>query len=276
MNRKHIGRHEPGDRRAYRAGCRCYPCSDAYAAYHKGRQHSDWKPFVEVAPVREHIASLIAAGVPAAAIARRAQVSINTLSAIRGIGRASTIVRAENAARILAVRPTLDIVGAGGYINGTGTYRRLQSLHALGFPRTFLAARVGSHHEHLKLHPVRLVRPAFAAAVQRVYDELWDQDPVACGVRPSAITVARKRAAEAGWALPAEWDDDEIDNPSAKPRRADTPRYAGHRGDELRENVRFIVENSPVNLADRRDKDAVAARLAITTDYLDKLLKTAA
>lgn len=278
VNRKHIGDRQPGELEAYRRDkCRCYPCCNAWSRYEKRRKAAGWKPLVDVQPIRDHIAHLIASGVPPTAIARRAGVSLNGLAAIRGIGPATSQVNAPLAARILAVRPEIALVGANGYVDGTGTYRRLQALQAKGFPCKFLARRLQRNERQMHIDMPRMVRRAYADAVRRLYDELWDADPRRFGLRPAAVTLVRKRAAQAGWALPAEWDDDQIDNPRAHPRRGhDAPRYAGHRGDQLREDARFIIATSPVNLADRRDRDAVAARLAITTDYLDKLLKTAA
>ncbi len=277
MNRKHIGAREPGDLEAYRRDkCRCYPCCNGWSVYERRRKEPGWKPYVDVQPVREHIAYLMAHGVAARAIARRAQVSVNGLAAIRGLGPATTRVRAELADRILAVQPEAGIVGANGYVDSPGTYRRLQALQAKGFPRRFLARRLGRNERALHIDEPRMMRPAFADAVRRLYDELWDADPARYGLRPSAVTMARARAAAAGWALPLEWDDDEIDNPAAAPRRAPEPRKVGSKPVRLREDALFIIETSPIDLAARRDRDAIAARLEISTDYLDKLLKTAA
>lgn len=275
-SRKHITDFVPGDRRAYRKGCRCYPCSGAWSRYEEQRQTPGWRPFIDVEPVREHIADLERAGIPLSAISLRSGVSTRGLDGIRGLGPIRTRrIRVEVAERILAVRPEIELVGAKGYVDGTGTYRRLQALEALGFTRTFIGARLGRPVKKLRTDYCRRVRPAYAAAVRRLYDELWDMRPEQFGLGRRGVTAARHRATAAGWPTPLEWDDDEIDNPNALPRRVQPDTTRSHRSRQLIEDMQFVLDTTVVNLADRRDRDQVAERLGIGIDYLDKLLKEA-
>lgn len=265
ISRKHVGDRKPGNINAYRHdSCRCYPCCHAWAAYDKRRKADGWQPYVDAGPAREHIAQLMASGVPVTTIARRAGVSLNGLNGIRGVGVPQTArVRTELAARILAIRPEVDIIGAHGYFESTGTYRRLRALQAKGFPKSLLARRLGTRY--LDLDEQRMVRPAFADAVRRLYDELWDADPERLGLRPCAITVARTRAAAAGWALPIEWDDDEIDDPTAQPRFARRIQVASERPvtDDEVEDVRWILRTADVEIGTKVGREIVAARLGV-------------
>jgi hypothetical protein len=276
VNRKHISERPPGSLEAYRRGrCRCYPCADAWGAYTKRRKASDWKPLINAQPVREHIAHLIANGVPVATIARRAGISTNGLAGIRGVGLPPTTrVRTEIAARILAIRPEPTIIGTAGFINGTGTYRRLQALQAKGFPRRFLARRLGSHYRHLDLDRPKMVRATFADDVRRLYDELWDANPEAFGQRPSAVTLARTRAVAAGWAIPVEWDDDTIDDPRARPHLARRTDHTAERAvtEAELEDVRWILRTVDVDIATEHGREAVADRLGIKADRLEYIV----
>lgn len=57
--------HEHGTTQAYQSDrCRCRSCSDANAAYQRGRyaaiNHGRWNVWVDAAPVREHVRGLMA------------------------------------------------------------------------------------------------------------------------------------------------------------------------------------------------------------------------
>lgn len=280
MNRKHIGERAPGDLNAWRKDkCRCYTCSGAWGRYQKQRLGPGWQALVDAEPVREHIAYLRASRIPLREIARRSGVALSTIGAIRGGSRnrpRTTRVRPEIAQRILAVLPSTAASGSSGFIDGVGTWRRLQALNALGFPRIFLAQRLGSHQGYMHLERPTMVRATFADAVLRLYNELWDADPAAYGLRPSAITAARKRAAAAGWPPPLGWDDDEIDNPRAEPRTGEPDSSAAaRRAEELLAEAQFIAPR-PLALAEVPVRAEIAARLEITPGYLDKLLAKAA
>jgi hypothetical protein len=71
------------------------------------------------------------------------------------------------------------------------------------------------------------VRCETAEAVKRVYDKLWDADLFDFGLSKIAVGRARGTARRKGWHPPFAWDDDEIDNPNARPRRGrDDHRFA--------------------------------------------------
>lgn len=105
-------------------------------------------------------------------------------------------------------------------VDGTGTRRRLQALHRIGWTSEDIASRLGMTRMAIN-NLMRRDTPVFAttkAKVTKVYDELWDVTPPpmhgkAAGVRNRSIN----RAKRLGWAPPLAWDDDTIDDPDARP-----------------------------------------------------------
>lgn len=285
VNREHIGSRPPSYAAYKIEGCRCYRCCLIRNAYDDDRRcriiAGTWQPFMDAAPVREHLQHLRSNG-----------VGLRRIEELTGIARSSLVlivdscadrkareqVRTEHARAILGLRPGIDTASDGALIDAAGTVRRIRALIAVGFTQDYLARRLGvSPGNFADIPKRRQVTAKKARAMRDVYDELSMKSPAALGILPASIGRSRRHAAAQGWAKPLEWDDDEIDDPDATPRRGDdVPRPAGHRSAELREEALFLINNSPVNLAERRDRDAVAAQLGIGTDYLDKLLKTAA
>lgn len=277
ISRKHISDRQPGALQAWRDGCRCYPCSGAWSEYRKRQQAEDWKPFVDAQPVRDHLAHLSAHGIGVGRVATLTGVQRTTLHGIRGAcGRKRTTrVRTETADRILAIRPDMHTADAGAYIDGTGTYRRLRALAALGFPATHLAHRLGSRYGHLHLlAPSTYVRAGFARAVCRLYDELWLADPAQFGVRPSTITATRRRAEANGWPRPLEWDDDVIDDPAAEAQRVGRVEDDGERTvtPEQLEDLRWILSTVDVDVSTLAGREQVGTRLGIKAQRVEYIL----
>jgi hypothetical protein len=275
INRKHISKRPAGDLNAYRKdGCRCYPCSGAWGTYCKRQKASDWKPFVDARPVRDHLAYLSANGVGLRQVAKITGIARTNLQAMTEPDRPRG-VRTHLAEKILAIRPNIDTVGDRAYLDATGTYRRLQALVALGFSTHYLAQRLGWRQGSMRVVPSRPhVQGAFARAVRDLYDELWNAKPEQFGLRPAGITGARKRAAANGWALPAEWDDDEIDDPAAQPHRARRTDEADDRPvtEAELEDTQWIIATLDVDVTKKAGRDLAAARLGIKPARLEYIV----
>lgn len=209
--------------------CRCTPCREAFSAYRANREEAiaagTWKPFVPAWPVRARVRRLMAAGMGRRAIAEQARVPESTLSSLLyghpGTGRRpSRRINPETAERLLSVRAPRRRSGPpAGMVDGTGTRRRLQALATRGWPSPQIASRVGISAAHLnRVRRSGHVSQVVAERVSVVYDELWDQAPPS-GTRAERIAVAKVRAhaRRSGWVSPLAWNDDEIDNPAAKP-----------------------------------------------------------
>ncbi|RSS59847.1 hypothetical protein [Streptomyces sp. WAC01280] len=214
--------------------CRLPECVARYSAYrrrvHRQQGYGTWQPFVDAEPVRRHLQLLDEYGISFEQTARLAGLKATVVAGLlypmgsRGIKQR---LRAETADKILAVKPVPENLNELRPIDATGTRRRLQALVAIGFP--FL--RLG---EHLPIHPNqvhyvasgRRVQVKTARAVAALYDQLWNQNPADYGIRPATSLKVKRYAASKGWAPPAAWDDDTIDDPTAQPDLGEhTPRF---------------------------------------------------
>jgi hypothetical protein len=249
--------------------CRLPACVARHSAYQRRvnrlRGYGTWQPFVDAEPVRQHLKMLIGYGISFERTARLAGVYPALIAGLlypmgdRGLKQR---MRADNAARILAVKAVPENIDDLHAIDATGTRRRLQALAAIGFPFT----RLG---EHLPLHPAQVGRVArspqvhagTARAVAKVYDRLWNQDPTQYGVRPATALKVRRYAKSQGWAPPAAWDDDLIDDPAAEPDYGQqVPRYV-----ELAENGLELEHLG-------HTRQHAADRLGVTRDTLQQAI----
>lgn len=227
-------RHEHGTPTAYkRDRCRCTPCSDAQNVEDRQRRLDNYLGAprrIDAGPVREHIAVLREAGIGYRQLAALAEVSPSTISKLtvrdpnRKDGLPQQKITPQAAEKILAVRASLENVTDGGLIDATGTLRRVQALHALGWSRRAISIRLGVRHNALTQIGRRgRVTGRMARAVRDVYDDLWDeQPPAATHQERAAITVTLGRAAAHQWPVPAMWDDDQLDDPTAVPASVKT------------------------------------------------------
>jgi hypothetical protein len=215
-----------GTRACYLKGCRRPECRAAAYAAKISRERAivrgDWAPFTDAGPVREHVAALIAAGLTEKNVADLAGVAPGCMFHLLH-GSPARRVRRETARAILAVAPPAVALPAAGEIDATGTRRRVQALVACGWPQAWLARELGVKPANLSammrgFRGQSLVRASTAAAVRALYDRLWDVPPPQNTPRAVAdVGRARALAAAKGWVPPLGWDDDKIDDPSARP-----------------------------------------------------------
>ena len=168
----------------------------------------------------------------------------------------------------------LAAIGQGSR-DACGARRRIQALHAVGWPLADLCARLGwlaPRMTDLLTHSATVRRDTHAA-VCALYDALWDQEPA-----PSrATTAARRRALKRGWPVPLAWDDDTIDDPDAQPwrpeggrdrRRIDLIADAAHQG--------RTVDQIAAELGVQRDAIYAACHRAGELDLWERLTKRSA
>lgn len=142
-----------------------------------------------------------------------------------------------------------------GLVDITGTRRRLEALAAIGWPLHDIAARLGLPARQISnwratTHPH--IRRSRAAAVARIYDQLWDT--------PGPSERARGHAARAGWPVPMAWSDDTIDDPAAEPDLGRRPRSRVDDAD--------VIHLTSFGLT----RDQIADRLGVTPDSLRDIL----
>jgi hypothetical protein len=191
--------------------------------------YGQWEPFVAAEPVRAHLRAMMAEGMPIAAVCERLGFphtsSLQHLLYGRGSYGPGQQVRRETAELVLSYWPSLGDYPDGARIDPTGTGRRVQALAVRGWPRHWMATRIGMSATFFKkaLHHDR-VTARMARAVVALYDEYWNQDPLDHGLLSRSVDRVKADAGRAGWHGPLAWDDDTIDDPQAMPATdADVP-----------------------------------------------------
>lgn len=253
---------EHGDPKRYRRGCRCDDCKAGVNAENKRNRYLlavGRSPLVSVDRAADHLVRLRMAGMSDVEILAAARICTDQLYRfLRREGR----LRRNTERQILAVSVP---VRAGqdncSTTDGTGTRRRLQALAAAGWPASELAFRLGMYKERVTylLHGGGggQVTLRVEALVRAVYLDLWGERPEEHGVARHLALRARRLAVRRGWHPAAVWDD--IDNPDEQPNYGErTPRPVA------------IVEDTAELVAQGLSRDAIADRLGITWDAVQK------
>ena len=149
-------------------------------------------------------------------------------------------------------------------VDATGTRRRIRALQALGWPLYVIDGHIGGTPRTGLAWNILTSSAVFrstAEAVERCYASL--------SMTPGPSAQTRARALRKGWVPPLAWDDDVIDDPTARPYVA--PRRGLRDGwDEARwadvEHLRGFGYTD----------DQIAARLGIEPDSLRKAIARAA
>ena len=118
--------HIHGTRAAYvKDRCRCAPCTAAnaaaWAATHRAQAFGQWEPFVEAAPIRDHIGQLREAGIGVDQIAKLAGTSTSHIRELAEPGQPDKPpvhkVRPDTAKRILSIQATAANRGARSHLD---------------------------------------------------------------------------------------------------------------------------------------------------------------
>lgn len=238
-------------------------CGACYQVW-RTRQHAYGRfvsKFVPVAEAKAHLERLQGAGVGQARVAELTGLSRH---AIYEMGRrpvSGTCFR-KTAEQILAIpvpaHPHGGELASGAKVSAAGTVRRLRALTAAGYTSMDIAERLKVHHQivsYLQLGHQPSVTAKTARAVDRLFRELQ--------LVPGPSDKARNRAARRGWNVPFSWDENEIDNPLARPHVA--RKSAATRLDEYR-------DLKAMGLPDVM----IAERMGIKRESLEQLLRRAA
>lgn len=181
--------------------CRCAACRKANTDYQKWRQRQHGygrELLVDAQPSRDHIHALGVYGLGDRRIAELAGLDRKTVRLIRegGVSRVQKIT--EKA--VLSISADPEVVAADRTrIDATKTWRRIHALEALGYPKVWIARRLGQSGAGLQLK-----RDAVTAMNARKVKALVDEIGDTWG--PSE--QCRKRAEELGYLDPAYYDED--------------------------------------------------------------------
>lgn len=229
---RHRGQPHPhGQRVTYvKDRCRCPECTAANASSWRAAARAQTlgrpSPYVDVVPVREHIAILRRAGIGYDQIARLAHTSTTHIREINGAVQRSggrppiRRIRSRLAQRILDIAPVPANRAANNRIDATGARRRLQALVALGYPVPDLARQLRRSPATVRrLLTARTITAHMARCIDTLYEQLSNAPPP---LDSAAHRAARQLAANHGWRPPLAWDDIDHDGrPTATPNRRD-------------------------------------------------------
>lgn len=258
-----IANHVHGTRTAYVVDkCRCRPCTDAATSDETARQRQQVfgrydSGRVDAQPVRDHMQYLMDNGISVKRIAKLTGLALSTVGAIRW-GRSERghapypRVKQTTAAKILAIKPSLENMSPGHNTDSTGTVRRLQAIVTIGWSQARLANQLGMERSNFgTLMTGDLCTAKRALAVRDLYEKCWNQPQTGTDWHSKAsATRAINLAAKAGWVPPMAWDDDSIDNPATIPDRGGRLKLRDTIGDD----VEFLTETGT-------HRDEIASRL---------------
>lgn len=223
--------------------------------------YGQWEPFVDAAPVREHLRAINASGMPISAVCERLGLphtsSLQHLLYGRGEYGPGQQVRRETAQLVLSYWPGLADFPDHARIDPTGTRRRVQALAVRGWPRHLMATEIGMSATYFKkaLHKDRITAHV-ARLVADLYDAWWDQDPLEHGLSRIAVNRVRADAARDGFHGPLAWDEETIDDPKALPA-TDAVQPVATEGDNVA--ARWLMGESVI--LDRAARSEVLAHL---------------
>ena len=253
-------------------GCRCPGCGVRLSRYRKHRNlalaRGTWTPPVQAPIVADRLRALLDAGWTTGQIAYGANLSVVYVRVLLGqhpAKPAPATVRAATAGAISALGPA-DRFGPAvpdsAMVNPVGSIRRLQALAAVGWPLHLLAERLG-HSSEPNLLSAKRIRAGTARRVIALLNDLWDV--------PGPSSSARIRAARRGWAPPAAWDEEDIDDPRASATGI-RPAAQSTRARRSTDTRAYLAGEAKFLAAAGVDPEQVAERLGITGDYAKYLI----
>lgn len=219
----HPTEHPHGSHLRYKRDlCRCRACRDAYAAWalHRNRlrAYGRLEALADAAPVVAHIQRLRSTGMGYRRIAALAGVDFQLVGRVLfgRQGHPQKRLAADSARRLLAVQP--DPL-PGAYVPALGVHRRIQALNAIGWSDRKLGERIGVTAANFStMMRASKVTQRRHLEVCALYDALWQTAPPQATDRDrGAVTRTLRRAQARKYAPPLAWDDDAIDDPTARP-----------------------------------------------------------
>ncbi len=246
---------------------------------HKRRMvaYGRWaRPYVDAGPARQRLQELQAAGIGWRRAAELAGLDKSIVSSILygKTGREpARQIRAKTEAAILALQPSADLARPGAKVDATGTQRRIQALVAAGYPLAEIARQLGKDPRGFgRLLEQPMVVKNTAEAVQRLYQQIWDQPPPQVGFRPQTrAEQARRLADRRGWAPPLAWNDEDLDRPEGRPAEGWQRKNlrGSARAAALTEDATWLM--SQLGLT----REQAAERMGVRLDILNRAISQA-
>lgn len=227
--------HQHGTRASYvHDRCRCFDCMYANADYETLRSRK--KAYgvvthVPAGPARDHIRNLMEQGMGLRSIVATGVISRGGLTKLiygkrdaHGVLHPTNRIEKARADAILALEFAL---ADGALVPALGATRRLQALHALGWSQRLLAQQLDIEPKNF----TRLIHEmggSITVATDRRIRGLYERismtpPPQNTSMEQASVTRAKREAQLNGWAPPLAWDDDDLDDPKARPHGLRVP-----------------------------------------------------
>lgn len=171
---------------------------------------------VDTTRARQHLEYLVAHETSRKRISTQSGVARQT---IIGILQGKTLrIAPQTEQQLLAVTAVREPIPAG-HVDALGSRRRVRALIATGHPVPVIAAKAGLSMAvvaGVAAGKIQTVTPVEATALARAFTAL----ELVVGRSPGA----RRLGAARRWALPLEWDEDDLDDPHARPCKVSKAR----------------------------------------------------
>lgn len=194
-------------------GCKCDPCRKAMAQYRKRLDfevdHGQSRR-VPVTEVRPHLQRLIGDGGSVMSIARATNGKVSCAQTGRILRGDCQYVLRSTAEALWAVP-----VARADHVQvpAIGLHRRVRALHAIGYTKDEIGEAMGVTGSFVcELAAAPTVKAKNMARIVAAYEQLSST--------PGASELQRWRAIREGWAPPMAWEDQDLDDPDAKPHWA--------------------------------------------------------
>jgi len=207
--------------------CRCDECRPVAVAYRREEDRRNlyrkyatddrFEPFVDVAPARDHIKALQAAGLGWKQVARRAHIGSTVVYGMmygrpdRNGGKPVQHIRRDTLARILSVPiPAPEALMPGAHVDATPTANRIKALATMGYGQSAVAREAGLDEQRIrKALKGERTTVRTHVAVKDAFARLWRGRRTSDEWRAKiAASRAHRQAREAGWPSPLDLDED--------------------------------------------------------------------
>lgn len=195
----------------YREGCRCELCRRANTLRIK-KYRLNGVQTIDPQPAREHVWSLIKAGMTQPAIAKLAGVSLATINRLAYPRIRHDRIRKDNADRILSVTPQLTW---NTWVDATISRRKIRALMVMGWSHKAIGQKTGLSQTVLTAITSGRRKTILHCTKDKI-DALYEETSMIHG--PSSRTA--KYGKQKKWLPPLAWDD--IDDLEENPHWSET------------------------------------------------------
>lgn len=214
--------------------------------------------YVDPAPARDHITTLLVAGASRRAVAAAAGISPSVISRILADQAHLRRVTADAILKV-TVEQLRARTGGRDFVPDLGARRRIQALMAIGHSAAAIATATGDPDVSIRIVYNVLNKPG--RWISQANHDRFDAAFRALAMTPGASTRSRTTAQAKGWAPPLAWED--LDDPAATPNLGDTTDDRGYRRLHLDDLEHLLDNDGPWTW------EGITARLGVSRSAIE-------